>query len=991
MFLNCMGGAYFRLCCSKRYLIVGLIGEALMEKAAVYWKFRLGKQFFVGVLLLPIALCLSAGSSIAQTTKIVETGILSNFGDASSTNPTLSADGQTVAFSSVASNLVAGDTNGRSDVFKFDLQTGETTRLSMSSNGAQGNGDSFSPMLSADGQKIAFTSRASSLVPGDTNRESDIFVRNLQTGETIRASVASDGAQANGESFYPALSGDGRKVVFRSAADNLVADDTNDAPDVFVHDLQTRETVRVSVASDGTQANTSQFRTSLQATLSADGEKVAFHSYADNLVASDTNNQPDVFVHDLQTGETIRVSVANNGAQADGDSLAPALSADGEKVVFSSRASNLVAGDTNSKRDIFVHDLQMGETIRVSVADDGTQTNSDSQHPVLSADGRKVAFSSGASNLISGDTNRERDIFVHDLLTGKTVRTSVASNGAQGNDGSFRPALSGDGQTVVFSSESSNLIANDTNQRFDVFVNNTISGVTLLASNADSSLRTASNRHFEQPVLSADGRTVLFISAARNLVVGDTNDELDVFVYDLPTSEIKRASVATGGVQARSLSLEAALSADGQKVAFTSRASNLVADDTNSERDIFVHDLQTLKTSRASVASDGAQGNGTSVQPALSGDGQTVAFRSEASSLVTDDVNGQADIFVHDLQTLETRRVSVAGDGVQGNGDSADPALSANGRKIVFSSIADNLVAGDTNNERDIFMHNLQTGETQRISVANNGAQGNGKSEQPSLSSDGQVVAFRSEASNLVADDTNGQADIFIHDLQTGETRRVSVAGDGSESNDDSSNPVLSAGGRVVGFISAADNLVAEDTNGRSDIFVHDLQTGETTRVSIASDGRQANNDSLDFALNADGRIVAFSTVASNLVAGDWNGLADIFIHERALSNRFPTADAGADQTLVLGTEATLSGSVSDDSLPNPPGALTTIWTQTDGPASVTFADRSALNTTASFPQSGVYELRLTADDGELSASDVLVVTVEPATVEELLFESGFE
>src|SRR5947209_1614213 len=258
-----------------------------------------------------------------------------------------------------------------------------TVRVSVASDGTEGNDVSLGSALSADGRFVAFDSAATDLVAGDTNGVSDVFVHDRQTGTTERVSVASDGAQGNGSSglvtfaFPPALSADGRFVAFVSFATNLVASDTNGATDVFVHDRQTGTTERVSVASDGTEGNAA----SAGATLSADGRFVAFHSAATNLVAGDTNGTNDVFVHDRQTGTTERVSV-------NGFSAGPALSADGRFVAFHSTATNLVAGDTNGATDVFVHDRQTGTTERVSVASDGTQGNDASSYPALSADGR---------------------------------------------------------------------------------------------------------------------------------------------------------------------------------------------------------------------------------------------------------------------------------------------------------------------------------------------------------------------------------------------------------------------------------------------------------------------------------------------------------------------------------------------------------------------------------------------------------------------------
>ena len=380
----------------------------------------------------------------------------------------ISADGRCVAFESAASNLVPGDTNGCRDIFVHDRHTGTTTRVSVASDGAQSNGPSSLPSISADGRFVAFSSWSSNLVPDDTNGCGDVFVHDRETRVTTRVSVASDGTQGNGHSSYPSISADGRFVVFWSEASNLVPDDTNGCGDVFVHDRETRGTTRVSVASDGTKGNGEAKR----GAISVDGRFVVFSSEASNLVPDDTNGWPDVFVHNRETGGTTRVSVASNGTQGNGASWGGSISADNRFVVFGSSASNLVSSDTNGVDDVFVHDRLTGTTTRVSLASDGIQGNGNSwgNWRCMSADGRFVAFRSWSSNLVPDDTNGCADVFVHDRLTGVTTRVSVASDGTQGSGESLAPSVSGDGRFVAFQSRASNLVPDDTNGAVDVFV-----------------------------------------------------------------------------------------------------------------------------------------------------------------------------------------------------------------------------------------------------------------------------------------------------------------------------------------------------------------------------------------------------------------------------------------------------------------------------------------------------------------------------------------
>ena len=434
---------------------------------------------FCSMLLLLALILTSAGSVHAMPGNTTRVSVASDGTQSNhdSYNPSISADGRFVAFESEATNLVSGDTNNFRDIFVHDRQTGQTTRVSVASDGTQSNQHSYNPSISADGRYVAFESEATNLVSGDTNNHRDIFVHDRQTGQTTRVSVASGGAQANDFSSNPSISADGRYVAFISVANNLVGGNTEPPPnnpasgdtgvdhDVFVHDRQTGATTLVSVAMDGSEGGASE-----EVSISADGRYVAFWSWADNLVSGDTNKLPDIFVRDLQTNQTTRVSVASDGTQANNFSFEPSISADGRYVAFMSWADNLVSGDTNGDWDIFVHDRQTGATIRVSVATGGGQAAGRSQSPSISADGRYVAFASSASNLVSGDTNNHPDIFVHDRQTGVTMRVSVASDGTQTYAFSSDPSISADGRYVAFGSEADNLVSGDTNGRFDIFV-----------------------------------------------------------------------------------------------------------------------------------------------------------------------------------------------------------------------------------------------------------------------------------------------------------------------------------------------------------------------------------------------------------------------------------------------------------------------------------------------------------------------------------------
>ena len=281
-----------------------------------------------------------------------------------------------------------------------------------------------------------------------------------------------------------------------------------------------------------------------------------------------------------------------------------------------------------------------------------------------------------------------------------------------------------------------------------------------------------------------------------------------------------------------------------------------------------------------SVATNGALGNGHSQDPNVSANGRFVVFESLASNLVDGDTNGTWDVFLRDRWSSQTYRVSVRSDGEQGNRASRDPAIS-NGRYVVFQSSADNLVQGDTNRRADIFVYDHTTKATRRVNISSAGRQAKGgNSYNATISKDGRFIAFDSKAKNLVRGDTNRKSDVFVRDMKARSTSRVSVGPGGRQANGASKDPTISANGRRISFNSDARNLVAGDSNGRIDAFVHDRVKKRTTRVSVRSNGKQAKGGSSnDVALSGDGRYVVFQSCATNLVRNDTNGLCDIFQH----------------------------------------------------------------------------------------------------------------
>lgn len=380
--------------------------------------------------------------------------------DWDSTHPSVSANGRFVAFVSGADNLIPGGTPDVTDVYVRDRITQVTTCISVSTSGARGNGNSDSPSISADGRFVAFRSYATNLVTGDTNGCEDVFLRDARSGTTILISAAPGGLPANAWSDSPAISGDGSIVAYSSRATNIATGVAPNIRAILAWNRLTGQTQCISNAPDGSPANGESYFPS----ISGDGRLVAYSSLASNLVASDTNNASDVFVTDRVTGHTELASVSSAGVQGGTDSDQPSISADGRWIAFRSYATNLLTTtDSNDAPDVFLHDRTTGATKLISVGTFGTTGLGESGSPALSADGRYVAFWSRAANLVLTDTNGWDDVFIRDTIANVTTKAS------NGDFWSLAPAISPNGVYVAFESYADNLVVPDTNQMSDVF------------------------------------------------------------------------------------------------------------------------------------------------------------------------------------------------------------------------------------------------------------------------------------------------------------------------------------------------------------------------------------------------------------------------------------------------------------------------------------------------------------------------------------------
>ncbi len=421
----------------------------------------------------------AAATSLPTRTFRASTTVDGTSPGGASRNPVVSASGRVVAFETTASNIAGPDDNlDQQDIVAIDLATNERRLVSSPPGSLIGaNGPSFSPVMSANGQRIAFASFASNLTAGDTNGMSDVFVRQGRDPLQL-VSVGFGGVPASGPSYDPDISADGTRVVFVSEADNLVAGDANKQADVFVADLRTGV---ISLISKNNGDGPVNGRSALPA-ISANGRYVTFTSGGSNIVEKDTNGVTDVFLRDLQRELTERVSVGNTGRQQRRSVAPPFLqvsdiSDDGRYVAFDSDADNLTANDTNRHTDVFLRDRDRRTTELVSASSFNVQGNNDSFAPRLSADGRLLTFESFATNLAAGDVPRE-DIFMRNLRQGTTSVVNVTASGLPRGPEQVpqllqRPALSNDGNVAAFSSTSTNLVDGDGNAVEDVFIRRT--------------------------------------------------------------------------------------------------------------------------------------------------------------------------------------------------------------------------------------------------------------------------------------------------------------------------------------------------------------------------------------------------------------------------------------------------------------------------------------------------------------------------------------
>ncbi|HZR18651.1 MAG TPA: hypothetical protein VFE51_15265 [Verrucomicrobiae bacterium] len=644
---------------------------------------------------------------------------------------------------------------------------------------------------------------------------------------------------ANGDSAQPVLTPDGRYLLFASSANNLVTNGgTNALPEwfparlnVFLRDRLSKTTVLVSVNLQGNGPGNGD---STPSAISADGRFALLESSASNLVPDDTNSAPDVFLRDLATSKTILVSVNTNGNAANGASRSAVMTPDGRYVAFVSEASDIAPRDTNGIADIFVRDMVSGTTILASPGATSTKSPSEisaSDSPLITPDGRFLAFYSTATNLVPGILTSPSEIYVRDLLQNTTI---CASSGAHS---AFPP------QPIL-------------------------------------------KLHFLSHAISFDGQFVAY-EAVPTWPLFVPGPSPIVFRYNVQTGIldlINTNSVAPFPPYESVHTLD--MTPDGRFVAF-------VANSTNSAKQgdsVYVWDVETGISTLASGNLDGqVPTNSICMWPALDPSGTFVTFVSTGANLVTNSLNGEFHVYLRNLLSDSTILLDVDSNGV-GSGVSPGtiPQLSADARTAVFECPDGTLFSTDRNHALDIVARDVVDGSTELVSSANSSfpaitPNGHTSFTGSSLSSDGLYVAFVSGADNLVANDTNGCADVFVRDLAVGTNILASSGTNGVAADASSSEPCMDGSGRYVAFTSAADNLVSNDSNHTFDVFVRDLALGTTALGSVSSNGvSSGNGPSMSPLLSRNGRFLLFKSIATDVAPGTvkYYGLANLFLRD---------------------------------------------------------------------------------------------------------------
>ncbi len=829
-------------------------------------------------------------------------------GNGDSWAPMVSPNGRYILFASAANDLVLITNNPptpisspfKLNVFLRDRTKGTTTLVSANFAGlGGGNGGSLPADVSADGGYVAFESSASDLVPGDTNNANDVFVRDLTNGVTRLVSAGVDGSVGNGASHSATMTPDGRYVAFVSAASNLVLDDTNGIPDVFIHDLQGGSNILVSVGAVSAGAVLGYMTSSSESPdITPDGRYVAFFSTATNLVPG-VQTVAEVYVRDVVGGTTRRASangrVALSSAQGttNGVCYNHIISADGQFVGY--EVSRAPGSSVLTPGIILRHNMSSGQTDVVSTnAFVPAMPYEDIHNLEMTPDGRFIAFVAN-TNGTSGATTC---IHVWDDQTGTaTLASGNLSQAVPAKSLCDKPVLSTNGQFVAFLSSATNMVTNAILGDFHAYRRDLQAGVTVLL-DADANGVGSPLNPETLLGLSADGRLAAFECAEGSLVPANREHGSDIFLRDVATGAGELISARDPALypltpNGSSTFSACSFSADGRYLTFASEANNLVSNDTNTCRDVFLRDLAAGANALVSADTNGFSGGGLSTEPSISADGRYVAFISGANNLVAGDINNAADVFVRDMQAGATTLISLkVGGSAPGNKHSYSPVISGNGRYVMFLSKATDLASGSFSGAENLFVRDLQMGATYALTTAG--------VVSASMTPDGQYVSYITAAT--------GSGTLYVWDSPTKTKTTITTASglatvmispDGNrivysataglhlrdrvESTTTSIGPALSGSHPGLRFSGDSRLLVyTRLVNNTNQVYLYDCQAATSLLVSHRHDAVVGATGASDWPdISPDGRFVAYRSAATDLVAGATNGIPAIFLYDR--------------------------------------------------------------------------------------------------------------
>lgn len=728
--------------------------------------------------------------------------------------------------------------------------------------------------LSDNGRYAYYQSRNVNL--NDSGYPVYLYYRHdLQTGERMLINQDASGTIFS-INLLTAISGNGRYVCFRTSHPGLVASDTGVSTDCYRLDLDTHTFYRFNLHSNGTPANQKFYSNYGNMGISDDGNKIVFLSEAKDLIDSDANGTTaDAFMHNVADGTTVLISKYPGGSQPGTATEFVSLSRDGQTAAFS-------VDDGSGALQVYAYDSVTGNTELASLRD-GSLSVTANDHcimPEISGDGKRVLFGSQADNLHADESDAYYDIFIRDLDTHETIWVTRDSNDSKigANVTIFGTShrkfdLSFDGALVAFVSYDEDTLPEDSNGEWDVLLKDLNDGSLTLVSQHDGVL---GNGYSNAVHMSDDGSQVLFDSMASNLVELDNNGMYDVFVRDFnkDTLIVLDKTKQTMATAAASSDMDYS----GRYVVFQTRTNNIVSPvlSGSSAYNVYLHDCSMSTTSSLYEVNENSTYGAN--DPCIDDAASMVCFRSRSSNMISADPSGDDQIYGVELSSGIISRLSRHSDGTNGNGDSSSPDLSPDGTCVVYASDSTNLVTIDANAKDDIFLTELSSGTTTLVSVHSDGTQANDHSDNPVASANGTVVAFDSEATNLVDTDTNSRKDVFIR--TDGVTTLISRNADGTQGNDNSRGPSIDSAGRYVVFESRANTLVNADSGFYTDIFLYDINSDTLMLISKNTDGTIGNGSSFSPVINSDGNYVVYGSSATNLVGESTGSGNEAYVYD---------------------------------------------------------------------------------------------------------------